>query len=61
MGEPIGQELLDMLAEPTAEKVRRDQIKADVLLRDIGRALAPLINVHLANVEKHLAKSKEQD
>jgi hypothetical protein len=52
-------ELMAMLQEPTAEKVRRDQIKADTLMRDFGRALAPLINAHLSNVENDTTKSEE--
>lgn len=56
----IESELMAMLQEPTVEKVRSDQIKADMLLRDIGRALAPMINAHLANVQNHLTKDKEE-
>lgn len=52
-------ELMAMMQEPTAEKVRRDQIRGDVLMRDLGRALAPLVNNMLADVEKNLTKSKE--
>jgi hypothetical protein len=52
-------ELLARLAEPTADKVRRDQVRGDVLLRDLGRTLAPLFNALLADVEKNLGRSKE--
>lgn len=52
-------ELMAMLQEPTAEKVKREQIRGDVLMRDLGRALAPLVNNILADVEKNLTKSKE--
>lgn len=41
------QELLDILSEPTAEKVRRDQIAADILMQRLGQALAPQVNVML--------------
>jgi hypothetical protein len=52
------QELLDMLKEPTVDKVRRDQIKADILLRDVGRALAPLVNDRLAKLAEQIASEK---
>ena len=47
--EATEKELLAMLQEPTAKQVRRDQIKADVILQIIGRAMAPAINAMLAD------------
>lgn len=41
------QELLDMLSEPTVERVRRDQINGDILMQRLGQALAPDINAML--------------
>lgn len=52
-------ELLAMLQEPTAEKVRRDQIRADILMRDVGRALAPMVNSMLADLSEKIGKDKE--
>ena len=48
--DPIEAELLAMLQEPTAEKVRREQIKADILMQRVGRAIAPAMNKCFANL-----------
>ena len=53
-------ELLAMLKEPTVDRVRRDQIKADTLMRDVGRALAPVVNSMLADLAERI-ESKEND
>jgi|TARA_R110000744_G_scaffold22108_1_gene56802 hypothetical protein len=60
MSDQTEKELLAMLQEPTADKVRREQVGPDVLLRDLGRDLATLINAKLADVEKNLTNSKEE-
>ena len=52
-------ELLAMLREPTAERVRRDQARADILMRDVGRALAPVVNSMLADLLEKLDSTKE--
>lgn len=42
-----------LLTKPTAGAVREDQIKADILMRDVGCALAQFVNSMLADlVEK---------
>lgn len=58
MADDTEAELLAMLREPSAEKVKRDQVRADILMRDVGRALAPLINAHLARLDR-IIKDKE--
>lgn len=57
MSDKIEQELLEMLQEPTAEKVRRDQIKADILMQQVGRALAPQINAALDRLAVQMIES----
>lgn len=58
--DPIDAELLAMLREPTSDKVQLDQVRADILMRDVGRALAPMVNLMLADlVEKHDIEQKE--
>ena len=59
MADEIEAELLAMLQEPTAKRVRREQDRADILMRDVGRALAPMVNAMLADVAKRI-ESKEQ-
>lgn len=61
MTDDTEKELLEMLKEPTANKVCRDQVRADMLMRDVGRALAPLVNTMLADVQKRMeGKDDEQ-
>lgn len=48
---------LAQLLEPTVEEIRRDKIKADILLQQVGRAIAPQVNAALAD----LAKKAEKD
>ena len=50
IGNTGDEELLKMRQEPTSEKVRRDNIKADILLQQFGRAIAPQINKMLADL-----------
>lgn len=59
MADPNEEELLAMLSDPTADKVRRDQIRADILMRDVGRAIAPQVNEILAKLAKQMAADQE--
>jgi len=52
-------ELLAMLSEPTANKVRRDQARADIALIALGRAFAQLVNADLADLAEKIAADKE--
>ena len=55
MTNDIESELLAMLSEPTVRRVERDMIRHDVLMRDIGRRLAPVVNALLADVADQIA------
>lgn len=50
MDDDIEAKLLAMLKEPTAEKVRRDQVRAELLMRARGRAFELKINAMLADL-----------
>ena len=58
MGE-IERELKDMLRRPTAEQVADDISRQNLLMIELGRALAPKINEALLQLQKSLEVSQE--
>lgn len=59
MGDPIEDELLAILQEPTAVTVQRAQIAHDIAMQKMGLSLAPLIKARMAHLAETLTKSKE--